>query len=221
MIEFENVTKKYMNGNSAIIDVSFQIKKGDFVFLTGASGSGKSTVIKLIYREILPTEGEIFVQQNNVCSLSKNDIQLLRRSVGVVFQDFKLIRNRTIKQNLIFALEAINFPKEKIDDRIEEVLEVVELLRKQDDYPNQLSGGEQQRASIARAIVNKPSIILADEPTGNLDDVLAHKILLMLKEINTMQKTTILFATHNKFLINTMDERVMFLNDGVLNEYQS
>ncbi len=221
MIVFENVTKNYFNGNTGIIDVSFSINEGDFVFLTGSSGSGKSTVIRLIYREILPTDGDIYIRDDSISAMRKKHVQRLRRSIGVVFQDFKLINNRTVKQNLIFALEAINFPRREIDDRVEEVLEIVELLRKQNDYPYQLSGGEQQRASIARAIINRPSIILADEPTGNLDDNLAHKVLEIFKDINKNQNTTVLFATHNRFLINLLNERVLFLHEGVLNEYKA
>lgn len=220
MIHFENVTKKYLNGNSGILNVSFKIEQGEFVFLTGASGSGKSTIIRLIYREIHPTEGFICVTDKNICTLGKNEIQLLRRSMGVVFQDFKLIKTKTIKENLVFALEAISYPKDRIIERVEEVLETVELLRKQEDYPFELSGGEQQRASIARAIINNPSIILADEPTGNLDEGLSRHILKLFNDINQKYNTTILFATHDKPLISMMDKRILFLKYGVLNEYK-
>ncbi len=221
MIVFENVTKNYFNGNTGIADVTFSIGEGDFVFLTGSSGSGKSTVVKLIYREILPTDGEILVNDRSIGIMGKKQVQSLRRKIGVVFQDFKLIKNRTVRQNLVFSLEAVNYPRKDIDDRVEEVLEMVELLRKQNDYPEQLSGGEQQRASIARAIINNPAIILADEPTGNLDDSLAHRVLEIFKEINEKNRTTILFATHNRFLINLFNTRVLFLQNGILNEYRT
>lgn len=220
MIFFNNVCKCYLNGNVGIKDVSFKIDQGDFVFLTGSSGSGKSTIIKLIYKELEPSSGYVYINNTNINAIKKKHVQSLRRQIGVIFQDFKLIKNRTIKQNLAFALEAVNCPRKAIPSRIEEVLALVELLCKQDDYPHQLSGGEQQRAAIARAIINRPAIILADEPTGNLDDSLAINILRVLHEANKRHKTTVLFATHNKFLINHIKTRVLFLKDGIMKEYE-
>lgn len=213
MIEFKYVTKYYDNGVLALEDVSFRIEKGEFVFIVGPTGMGKSTLLKLIYREETPTKGDVIVGGMNVARLKPHQVAFLRRRLGIVFQDFKLLPNRTVYENVAFALEVIGLNKREIRTRVGRVLDVVGLLHKSNCYPAELSGGEQQRTSIARALVNNPPILIADEPTGNLDITTSWEIMDFLKRINT-RGTTIIMATHNREIVDTMRQRVIALYKG-------
>jgi len=197
MIEFRNVTKYYDNGVLALEDVSFRIEKGEFAFIVGPTGMGKSTLLKLIYREELPTKGEVIVGGVNIARLKPHQVALLRRRLGVVFQDFKLLPNKTVYENVAFALEVMGYSNREIRTRVGKVLDIVGLLHKSNCYPNELSGGEQQRTSIARALVNNPAILIADEPTGNLDMTTSWEIMEFFRRINA-RGTTIVMATHKQ-----------------------
>lgn len=220
MIEFRNVTKYYDNGVLALEDVSFRIEKGEFVFIVGPTGMGKSTLLKLIYREELPTKGEVIVGGVNIARLKPHQVALLRRRLGVVFQDFKLLPNKTVYENVAFALEVMGYSNREIRARVGKVLDIVGLLHKSNCYPNELSGGEQQRTSIARALVNNPAILIADEPTGNLDMTTSWEIMEFFRRINA-RGTTIVMATHNREIVNAMRQRVISLYKGriVKDEY--
>ncbi|MFD2171992.1 cell division ATP-binding protein FtsE [Tumebacillus lipolyticus] len=213
MIEMHDVWKQYPNGSAALQGVSVRIDKGEFVYVVGPSGAGKSTFIKLMYREERPTKGSIFVNGFNIERLKERKIPLMRRQIGVVFQDFKLLPNLTVYENVAFALEVIEAPKRKIKNRVAEVLNLVSLTEKSDALPGQLSGGQQQRVSIARALVNSPAVIIADEPTGNLDPETSWEIMDLFEEINR-RGTTIVMATHNKEIVNTMKKRVLAIENG-------
>ncbi len=213
MIEMHDVWKQYPNGSAALQGVSVRIDKGEFVYVVGPSGAGKSTFIKLMYREERPTKGSIFVNGFNIERLKERKIPLMRRQIGVVFQDFKLLPNLTVYENVAFALEVIEAPKRKIKNRVAEVLNLVSLTEKLDALPGQLSGGQQQRVSIARALVNSPAVIIADEPTGNLDPETSWEIMDLFEEINR-RGTTIVMATHNKEIVNTMKKRVLAIENG-------
>ncbi|ARU61390.1 cell division ATP-binding protein FtsE [Tumebacillus avium] len=213
MIEMHDVWKNYPNGSVALQGVSVRIDKGEFVYVVGPSGAGKSTFIKLMYREERPTKGSIFVNGFNIERLKERKIPLMRRQIGVVFQDFKLLPNITVYENVAFALEVIEAPKRKIKARVPEVLELVGLTEKANAFPNQLSGGQQQRVSIARALINSPAVIIADEPTGNLDPETSWEIMDLFEEINR-RGTTIVMATHNKEIVNTMKRRVIAIEGG-------
>jgi len=213
MIEFKNVTKVYEDGNVALKNVNIVIKKGEFVFLVGPSGSGKSTLIKLLIREIPVTTGSIFVAGRNICNLKASRIPQLRRNIGYVFQDFKLLPNKTIFENVAFALEVIGKPAYAIKVQVPQVLKLVGLASKVNSYPHQLSAGEQQRISIARAFVNRPPILLADEPTGNLDPATSDGIMKLLSRINLIG-TTVAMASHDKSIVNSMRRRVIELEEG-------
>lgn len=213
MIEMHDVWKQYPNGSVALQGVSVRIDKGEFVYVVGPSGAGKSTFIKLMYREERPTNGSIYVNGFNIERLKERKIPLMRRQIGVVFQDFKLLPNLTIFENVAFALEVIEAPKRKIKTRVPEVLELVGLSDKADALPSQLSGGQQQRVSIARALINSPAVIIADEPTGNLDPETSWEIMDLFEEINR-RGTTIVMATHNKEIVNTMKRRVIAIEEG-------
>ena len=213
MIEFKNVTKVYEDGNIALKNVNIVIKKGEFVFLVGPSGSGKSTLIKLLIREIPVTTGSIFVAGRNICNLKASRIPQLRRNIGYVFQDFKLLPNKTIFENIAFALEVIGKPAYAIRVQVPQVLKLVGLANKVNSYPHQLSAGEQQRISIARAFVNRPPILLADEPTGNLDPATSDGIMKLLSRINLIG-TTVAMASHDKSIVNSMRRRVIELEEG-------
>lgn len=214
MIELENVTKIYPGAKRpALDDVSLKIEEGEFVFLVGPSGSGKTTFIKLLLREILPTKGIVRVAGIDVTKLRSWKVPYLRRHIGCVFQDFKLLPNKTAYENVAFALEVLGRPKRLIEDQVMEVLRLVGLEHKADSFPSELSGGEQQRVSIARAIVNHPPILLADEPTGNLDPATSAELMGLFDRINKTG-TTVVIATHNKELVDIMRKRVIALEDG-------
>ncbi len=213
MIRTVNVNKTYRGGIPALNNISIDILKGEFVFLVGPSGSGKSTLIRLMLREELPTSGEIYVAGKNINNLASWKVPMLRRNIGCVFQDFKLLPSKTVFENVAFALEVIGRPRDTIKKSVPEVLEVVGLGDKMDRLPDQLSGGEQQRVSIARAFVNRPQILLADEPTGNLDPATSVDIMKLLDRINRTG-TTVLMATHDHAIVDAMRRRVIELEHG-------
>jgi cell division transport system ATP-binding protein len=213
MIRTVNVNKIYHGGIPALSDISIDILKGEFVFLVGPSGSGKSTLIRLLLREEVPTSGEIYVAGKNINQLASWKVPMLRRNIGCVFQDFKLLPNKTVFENVGFALEVIGRPRDFIAKAVPEVLELVGLGDKVDRMPDQLSGGEQQRVSIARAFVNRPQILLADEPTGNLDPSTSVDIMKLLDRINRTG-TTVLMATHDHAIVDAMRRRVIELERG-------
>ncbi|HIW32156.1 MAG TPA: cell division ATP-binding protein FtsE [Candidatus Paenibacillus intestinavium] len=213
MIEMEKIRKTYIDGTIALDNVSVKIDRNEFVYLVGPSGAGKSTFMKLIYREEVPTAGQIFVNGFNIGKLKQRKIPYVRRNIGVIFQDFRLLPKLTVFENIAFAMEAIEAPRKVIKKRTMEVLELVGLKHKYKNFPSQLSGGEQQRVSIARAIVNNPSVIVADEPTGNLDPDTSLDIMNLLEEIN-FRGTTIVMATHNKEIVNSMRKRVIAIENG-------
>ena len=215
MIEFVNVTKDYSVGTRALKGISMQIEDGEFVFLKGPSGSGKSTIIKLITGELKPTSGTVHVNGYSLERIRKREIPYLRRTIGVVFQDFRLIENRTVYENVAFVMRAIGAREREIRERVPYVLNLVGLDTKSRRHPNELSGGEQQRLAIARALVNNPSTIIADEPTGNLDSNLAEEILSLLIEINNLG-TTMLVVTHEEMLLQNLDKRVIRIKDGLI-----
>lgn len=215
MIEMQDVWKTYQDGSHALRGISVQIDKDEFVYLVGPSGAGKSTFMKLIYREEVPTKGQIFVSGFNIGKLKQRKIPYVRRNIGVVFQDFRLLPKLTAYENVAFAMEVIEAPKKVIKRRVPEVLELVGLKHKMNSLPAQLSGGEQQRVAIARAIVNNPSVIVADEPTGNLDPETSWDIMKLLEEIN-FRGTTIVMATHNKDIVNSMRKRVIAIEQGLI-----
>lgn len=212
----KNVYKTYSNGVGAIYDLSLTIDKGEFVFIIGGSGSGKSTLIKMLYREEKPSRGEIVLGGVNVAKLRNSKVYKLRRKIGVVFQDYKLLPKLTVYENVAFALEVIGADNSEIRKRVIEVLDMVGLKHKLKEYPDNLSGGEQQRVAIARAIVNKPSILICDEPTGNLDPKISKEIMKILESINKELGTTILMVTHDIDIVNDMKKRVIVLKEGRL-----
>ena len=215
-IELNHVFKVYKNGVSALADVSLKIAKGDFVFIIGQSGSGKSTLTKLLYREEKPNRGSVFVGGINVGKLRNGNVYKLRRKIGVVFQDFKLLPKLTVYENVAYPLENYGMSQREIRDRVKKALERVGLKNKLRSYPNQLSGGEQQRVCIARAIVNEPKLIICDEPTGDLDPKMSKEIMDVIESINRDMGSTIIMATHDKEIVNRMKKRVICLHDGVL-----
>ncbi|MGH9017069.1 MAG: cell division ATP-binding protein FtsE, partial [Acidimicrobiales bacterium] len=196
MISFENVTKDYKGGTVALRDISVEVDKGEFVFLVGSSGSGKTTFIRLLLREEMPTHGRIVVAGRNIANLSQWRIPYLRRNIGCVFQDFRLLPNKSVFENVAFALEVIGRPKHVVAAQVPQVLDLVGLSKKRDNLPGELSGGEQQRVAVARAFVNRPLILLADEPTGNLDPTTSQGIMRLLERINKTG-TTVVIATHD------------------------
>ena len=213
MIEFNNVKKSYVTGNEALRGVSLQVEDGEFAFLVGPSGSGKSTIIKLITGELKPTSGTVHVNGYSLERIRKREIPYLRRTIGVVFQDFRLIENKTVYENVAFAMRAIGAREKEIRARVPYILELVGLENKSRRHPNELSGGEQQRLAIARALVNNPSTIIADEPTGNLDPAMSLEIMSLLQEINNLG-TTMLVVTHAKDLVEQFANRVIAIDDG-------
>lgn len=213
MIQLQDVSFVYPNGTEALRDVNLRIEKGEFVFLVGPTGTGKSTLLKLIYCAEYPTKGRVIVAGRDVSRLSPREIPLLRRRLGVVFQDFRLIPTRTVWENIAFALRAVGMGRKDICRKLPEVLDIVGLGEKAHAYPSQLSGGEQQRVAIARAIVNNPLILLADEPTGNLDPDTSLDIVNLLVRINLMG-TTVIVATHDKYIVDSTKKRVVTLYNG-------
>lgn len=215
MIEFFNVSKKYPGGQIGLDEVDLKIEKGQLVFLTGASGAGKTTFLKLIYREETPTQGNILVNGRNVSSLPRNKVPYLRRTIGVVFQSFRLIPRKTIFENVAYLPRVLGFDLKTQKKLAYETLRQVGLAHRMNAFPRQLSGGEQQRVAIARALINQPEILLADEPTGNLDPELSEEILKVFLEIN-LRGTTVIFATHDRELISRIGRRVLTLDQGQL-----
>lgn len=215
MIEFTDVVKTYSEGNTALNGVNIQIEDGEFCFLVGPSGSGKSTIIKMITGELKPTSGSVHVNGYSLERIRKREIPFLRRTVGVVFQDFRLISKMTVYENVAFAMRVIGAREKEIKERVPYVLELVGLTDKQSRHPGELSGGEQQRLAIARALVNNPSTIIADEPTGNLDPVMSLEIMSLLEEINNLG-TTMLVVTHAKDLVERFGKRTIVIKDGQL-----
>ena len=220
MIKLENVTKEYQGSNIALRDASADIAKGEFVFLVGPSGSGKSTFLRLLNKQEEPDEGRIFVAGKDIGELNNWKVPMLRRNIGCVFQDFKLLPTRTVAENVSFALEVIGRPRHVIKSQVPAICELVGLGDKAQKYPDQLSGGEQQRVSIARAFVNRPLILLADEPTGNLDPQTANGIMRLLDRINKTG-TTVVMATHDRGIVDTMRRRVIELSNGSIVRDQS
>ena len=213
MIEFKNISKLYNNNVKALSDVSINIESGEFVFLVGPSGAGKSTFIKMILKEVEPTSGKVVVNNTDLSKLARNDVPYFRRKIGMVFQDFRLIPNLNVYENVAFAMKVVEATPKEIRRRVPMVLSLVGLSHKYKMFPNELSGGEQQRVSLARAIVNNPSLLIADEPTGNLDPETAKEIMDLLDDINKAG-TTILMATHAKDIVDTMKKRVIAIEGG-------
>ncbi len=215
MIEFINVTKEYDNYVKALSNIDIKINKGEFVFLVGSSGAGKSTLIKLLLKEENPSEGTIILKDKDITHVRNRRIPYIRRDIGVVFQDFRLLPNKTVYENVAFAMEIVGENQKKIRRRVPMILGMVNLSRKSSSYPDQLSGGERQRVSIARAIVNNPPVLIADEPTGNLDPDTAWEIMRVLLDINH-RGTTVVMATHAKDIVNSMKKRVIEIHEGKL-----
>ena len=215
-VDIKNCYKVYNNGVTAIADLTLQIDKGEFVFVTGASGCGKSTFVKLLYREEKPTKGQVMVGGINVAKLYNRKVYKLRRKLGIVFQDFKLLPKLTVYENVAFGLENIGMKKKEIKEKVLIALERVGLTEKIRSFPNQLSGGEQQRVCIARAIVNEPKLLICDEPPGNLDPKTSKEIVKVINNINKEMGTTVIMVTHDKEIVNSMKKRVITLENGVL-----
>lgn len=215
LIVIKDLEKKYKTGVTAIYDFDLKVKKGDFIFVIGASGSGKSTLIKMLYREEKPTNGSIMLGGVNVAKLKNRKVYKIRRKLGIVFQDFKLLPKLTVYENVAFALEILGLPAKEIRTKTLKALDEVGLKNKAKNYPNELSGGEQQRVAIARAIVNEPKLLLCDEPTGNLDPDTSWEIMKVLEKINN-NGTTIMMATHDKEMVNRMKKRVLVIDGGRL-----
>ena len=215
MIKLEHVSKTYEKGVQAITDVNLHIAPGEFVFIVGHSGSGKSTLIKLLQKELAPTHGKIFVNKRDIGNISRKNVPAYRRNIGVVFQNFRLLQDRTVYENVAFAMRVVEAPKREIKKKVPQMLSLVGLAAKYRSYPRELSGGEQQRVAIARALVNEPRILLADEPTGNLDDTNAWEIMRLLEEINK-RGTTVVVVTHNMDIVKAMNKRVVTIKKGVI-----
>lgn len=217
MITLKNVTRIYDKENTGIQNVSLEIKKGEFVFIVGRSGSGKTTLMKLLQKELDVTSGQIIVNGQDYRKLKNKEIPRLRRQIGIVFQDFRLLKDRTIFENVAFAQKVVEVPNRYIKRQVENMLDLVGLKDRMNAFPSELSGGEQQRVAIARALVNHPVLLLADEPTGNLDPVTAREIMELLSEINK-RGTTVLVVTHNRELVNEMGKRVILIEDGQIQQ---
>jgi cell division transport system ATP-binding protein len=220
MISLQQVTKTYRNGVTALEDVTIEIEKGEFVFVVGPSGSGKSTTIRLLMKEEEPTKGAVYVAGKHLARVTSWKVPYLRRNIGTVFQDFKLLQDKTVFDNVAFALEVIGKPRSIIDKRVPEILDYVGLSEKVNTYPDELSGGEQQRVSIARACVNRPLVLLADEPTGNLDPNTSVDIMRLLDKVNRIG-TTVVMATHDQAIVDAMRKRVIELDRGKVVRDQS
>lgn len=213
MIHMKNVTKVYENGAVALNNINVDIRKGEFVFLVGSSGAGKSTFIKMLFREVLPSSGILTVNGRDVIRMDNKEVPYLRRSLGVIFQDYRLLPDKTVYENISFAMQVIEAPRRLMQRSVNSVLDIVGLRDKYKCFPHQLSGGEQQRVAIARAIVNNPSIVIADEPTGNLDPETSWGIMDIFQRINAAG-TTIVMATHDKTIVDAMQRRVIAIEDG-------
>lgn len=213
MIKFENVAKSYDHGVVALSDINIDINNGEFIFIKGPSGSGKSTLLKLLLKEEVPSEGKIIVDGRDLATIREKDIPYLRRKMGCVFQDFRLLYDRTVYENIVFALRVVEASDREIKSQVAHVLELVGLTGQENKYPNQLSGGEQQRVGLARALVTRPPIVIADEPTGNLDNETADEIMKILYEVNA-RGTTVLMVTHSKEIVEKSNKRVITLSKG-------
>ena len=213
MIDMKDVSKVYENGALALDHINVHIEKGEFVFIVGASGAGKSTFIRMLFREVLPSDGSLIVNGQDVVHMDHSDVPYLRRGLGVIFQDYRLLPDKTVAENVAFAMQVIEAPRRKIQHSVNAVLDIVGLRDKYKCFPSQLSGGEQQRVAIARAIVNHPALVIADEPTGNLDPDTSWDIMDIFKRINT-DGTTIVMATHDKGIVDAMKRRVIAIEDG-------
>lgn len=213
MIRMKNVSKIYPNGTMALSGLNIHVEKGEFLFVVGPSGAGKSTLFKLVNRKELPSQGELWVWRKNVVQLKRKEVPMFRRNIGMIYQDFKLLPNKTVFENVAFALDVVEASRREVLRQVPAVLELVGLREKEKVFPSQLSGGEQQRVSLARAIVNHPMVLLADEPTGNLDPDTSWGIMELLVEINR-RGTTVLMATHNRDIVNRMRRRVIALESG-------
>jgi len=213
VIYFNNVSKLYDKDSTALLDVTLTVMPGEFVSIVGHSGAGKTTLVKMILADTYPTEGTVFFESLNIHSLNNGDLTKLRRRMGVVFQDFKLLSNKTAYENIAFAMESLGRTDEEIAADVPHVLELVDLSNKTHHFPNQMSGGEQQRLAIARAIVNQPELIIADEPTGNLDPINTHEIIQIFKKINDLG-TTVILMTHNRGVVEAINKRVVTLENG-------
>ncbi len=221
MLKFESVTKKYPNGQIALESLDLEFPDGSFIFIVGASGAGKSTLLKLITREIIPSSGRILFNDQDILRIPTSKIPVLRRRIGTIFQDFKLLLNRTVFENVSLPLEVLGVKEAEIQKKVSEVLEKVGILDKAESFPVQLSGGEIQRTAIARAIVSNPEILLADEPTGDLDPHNSKQVVEILEKINQDDKTTVIMATHNMSIVNHFKKRVIKLKDGKVEKDQT
>lgn len=219
VILMENVSKEYTDGVHAIKNLNLEVKKGEFIFVVGSSGSGKSTLIKMLLKEISPSSGKIYVLGRDISKLRHNAIALHRRNIGMVFQDFRLLPDRTVYENVAFAQRVIETPMKKIRRDVPNILSIMGLSDRLEAYPDELSGGEQQRVALARALVNNPVLLLADEPTGNLDPKNSWEIMRLLEEVNR-RGTTVIVVTHNREIVDMMQKRVVHLNKGVLTNDQ-
>lgn len=215
IIVLDNVSKTYQKGSDAVKDISLKIRKGEFVFIVGNSGSGKSTLIKLILKELEPTSGKIYVKGKELGRLRRSQVPKVRRNIGVVFQDFRLLKDRNVYENVAFAQRVIEKPLKSIKKNVPSILSIVGLAEKHNSLPKELSGGEQQRVALARALVNNPVLLLADEPTGNLDPRNSWEIMELLEEVNK-RGTTVLVVTHNREIVDAMQKRVITMNKGIL-----
>ena len=220
MLEFISVSKQFPDGQVALDDINLKIEGSEFVFITGPSGAGKSTLLRLITKEIIPSSGQVLYNEEDIAKIPENKVHILRRRIGTVFQDFKLLLNRTVFENVAVPLEVVAKSDSEIEKAVSEVLEKVGLLEKANSFPAQLSGGEVQRTSIARAIVSKPEILLADEPTGDLDPKTSEVVVELLEKINKEDKTTVIMATHNAAIVNHFKKRVVSLKKGKIEKDQ-
>lgn len=215
MVRLQDTYKTYDNGTKALKGISFEVENGEFVYIVGPSGSGKSTIIKLLCAEVKPTSGTVQVNDFDVGTMKRRQVPYLRRTIGVVFQDFRLIDNKSVYENVAFVMRAVGAPAKAIKKRVPYVLDLVGILHKMRRFPNELSGGEQQRIAIARALVNNPSIIIADEPTGNLDPARSLELMMLLEKINSLG-TTVMVVTHAKELVNQFEKRVISIDGGMV-----
>jgi len=214
MIKFNKVAKRYKNGTNALYDITLEIKEGEFVYIIGPTGSGKSTMIRLLDGEEIPTSGEVIVNNTNVGKLRKSKVPLYRRNIGVVFQDYRLLPKKNVFENVAYAMEVVDTPKKQLRPRVREVLKLVGLADKSTSFPGQISGGQQQRVAIARAIANRPKILIADEPTGNLDPKMSNEIISLFERINREEKTTILIVTHDIQTVKNYPKRTIEIDSG-------